>query len=284
MSMVSLKEVLRDAQKLHYAVPSFNVVTLEMIEGVFRAAENLSSPVIIGLAARHVGQVDPWLIAGAVEKRATRSIVPIVFHFDHAESIESVRLGVDIGCNSVMIDGSKLSLDKNFELTKAVVTFAKSKDVAVEAELGAVGGVEGEIEGGESQQDYTDPGEASKFANETGIDALAVAIGTVHGLYRSAPNLQFEILKAIEQRTDVPLVQHGGSGLSQNEFARLIDLGITKINVFTELAIRCGDRLRINIIARQPPMSIVDILAGASGDIEKVASDFITTFRSAGRA
>src|SRR5580704_626584 len=284
MSMVSLKEVLRDAQKLHYAVPSFNVVTLEMIEGVFRAAENLSSPVIIGLAARHVGQVDPWLIAGAVEKRATRSIVPIVFHFDHAESIESVRLGVDIGCNSVMIDGSKLSLDKNFELTKAVVTFAKSKDVAVEAELGAVGGVEGEIEGGESQQDYTDPGEASKFANETGIDALAVAIGTVHGLYRSAPNLQFEILEAIEQRTDVPLVLHGGSGLSQNEFARLIDLGITKINVFTELAIRCGDRMRLNVTSRQTPMSIVDILAGASKDIEKVASDFITTFRSAGRA
>jgi ketose-bisphosphate aldolase len=284
MSVVPLKEVLHQAQKLRYAVPSFNVVTLEMIEGVFRAAENLSSPVIIGLAARHVGQVDPWLIGGAVEKRASKSKVPIVFHFDHAESVESIRLGVDIGCNSVMIDGSKLSLDQNTELTKAVVTFAKASDVAGEAELGAVGGIEGEIEGGESLQDYTDPGEACKFANETGIDALAVAIGTVHGLYRSAPNLQFEILKAIEQRTDVPLVLHGGSGLSQDEFGRLIDLGITKINVFTELAIRCGDRMRINIATRQPPVSIVDILAGASEDIEKVASDFITTFRSAGRA
>jgi len=284
MPIVSLREVLSDAQKERYAVPSFNVVTLEMIDGVFRAAEEFRSPVIIGLAARHIGQVDPWLIAGAVQKRAAKSNVPIVFHLDHAESLESVRLGVEIGCNSLMIDGSKLSIEENTLLTRNAVAFAHSKGVDVEAELGAVGGTEGEIEGGECAKDYTDPEQAQQFAHETQIDALAVAIGTVHGLYRSAPNLQFDILKAIAGKTDAPLVLHGGTGLSQADFVRLIELGITKINIFTELAVRCAERLRENLSRREPPANVVDAIKGVPQDIALVAADFMRIFRCAGQS
>ena len=284
MPIVSLREVLSDAQKERYAVPSFNVVTLEMIDGVFRAAEEFRSPVIIGLAARHIGQVDPWLIAGAVQKRAARSNVPVVFHLDHAESLESVRLGVEIGCNSLMIDGSKLSIEENTLLTRNAVAFAHSKGVDVEAELGAVGGTEGEIEGGECAKDYTDPDQAQQFAQETQIDALAVAIGTVHGLYRSAPNLQFDILKTIAEKTDAPLVLHGGTGLSQADFVRLIELGITKINIFTELAVRCAERLRENLSRREAPASVVDAVMGVPQSLALVAADLMQTFRSCGRA
>jgi len=284
MPITSLTDILRDAQRLRYAVPSFNVVSLEMIDGVFRAAEELRSPVIIGLAARHFGQVDPWLIAGAVEKRATKSRVPIVFHLDHAESLESVRLGADIGCNSIMIDGSKLPFKANAKLSKEVFEFASPKNIAVEAELGAVGGVEGEIQGGESLADYTDPDQAERFVQETGIDALAVAIGTVHGLYRKAPNLQFEVLKAIARKTHVPLVLHGGTGLSREDFARVIELGIVKINVFTELAISCADLLEKNMVGRGRPISAVDVISGVASGLATVAGEFIKTFGSADRA
>jgi fructose-bisphosphate aldolase, class II len=284
MPIAPLTELLLDAQKRHYAVPSFNVPTLEMIDGVFRAAEELRSPVIIGLAARHIGHVDPWLIAGAVLKRAAQSKVPIVFHLDHAESLETVRVGVNIGCNSVMIDGSKLPFDANSRLTKEVTGFARPFGVTVEAELGAIGGIEGEIEGGQALRDYTDPDQAKKFVEETNVDALAVAIGTVHGFYKGMPNLQFELLKCIAEKTDVPLVLHGGTGLSPPDFTRLIESGIVKINVFTELATRCAERLGKNIAGRVQPISIVDVTAGVAADQAMVAGGFMTIFRSAGRA
>ena len=284
MPIASLTEVLRDAQRRRYAVPSFNVVSLEMIDGVFRAAEERRSPLIIGLAARHFGLVDPWLIAGAVEKRATVSSVPVIFHLDHAESLNAVRLGIDIGCNSVMIDGSKLPFPSNVELTKEVAAFARLSNIAVEAELGALAGVEGEIAGGESLTEYTDPDLAQRFVEETGIDALAVAIGTVHGLYRKAPNLQFDLLQTIAEKTDIPLVLHGGTGLSSHDFSRLIEVGIVKVNIFTELAIRCAERLSQNMSARARPMSIVDLASGVAQDLAGVAGEFINAFGSAGRA
>jgi len=283
MPLVQLTSVLADAQGGHYAVPSFNVVTLEMLEAVLRAAETKRSPLIIGLAARHIGTVDPWLIAGAVQKGASRASVPVVFHLDHAESLEAIELGIAIGCTSVMIDGSKLSLEENIRLTGEVVSYSHAKNVSVEAELGAVGGIEGEVAGGESLNLYTDPGQAEYFTSQTGIDALAIAIGTVHGLYRSAPNLRFDLLERIARATNVPLVLHGGSGLSAEDFARLIGLGITKINVFTELAVRSTEKLRENLRDRPAPVSIADVIKGVADDLSNIAVGLMVTFRSAAR-
>jgi ketose-bisphosphate aldolase len=280
MPLVSLRDVLVDAQMHRYAVPSFNVVTLEMVDAVLRAAERMRSPLIIGLAARHIGAVDPWLIAGAIRAGAARASVPVVFHLDHAESIEAVKLGLDIGCTSVMIDGSKLPFEQNVALTKEITGLAHGRKVCVEAELGAVGGVEGEVQGGEASNLYTDPLQAKAFAVRTEIDALAVAVGTVHGLYRSAPKLRFDLLSEITAATDVPLVLHGGSGLSAEDFSRLIEGGISKINVFTELALRGAERLRENLRDRPAPISIFDVVNGVAEDLSSVAADLMLTFRS----
>jgi ketose-bisphosphate aldolase len=284
MPLVQLRDVLHNAQKHHYAVPSFNVVTLEMIDAVLRAAERQQSPLIIGLAARHIGVVDPWLIAGAVRAGAARATVPVVFHLDHAESAKAIKLGIEIGCTSVMIDGSKLPWQENVALTKEVTAMAHAHDVSVEAELGAVGGVEGEVQGGEASNLYTDPAQASDFEQQTGIDALAVAIGTVHGLYRSAPNLRFDLLAKIAASARAPLVLHGGSGLSTQDFSRLIELGIRKINVFTELALRNAEKFRENLHSRPAPVGIAEIVGGVSEDLSVIASDLMVTFKSAHRA
>jgi ketose-bisphosphate aldolase len=283
MPLVSLPDVLTDAQKHRYAVPSFNVVTLEMIDGVLRAAETARSPLIIGFAARHTGTVDPWLIAGAVRMGALRASVPVVFHLDHAESLETIKLGLELGCTSVMIDGSHLPFEENMVLTSEVVRCAHAKGVSVEAELGAVGGVEGEIEGGQFSGQWTDPAQAEEFASKTGIDALAIAIGTVHGLYRGVPNLRFDLLSSIARRTNVPLVLHGGSGLSREHFSRLIADGITKINIFTELALENAEKLRSNLSARRAPVNIADVVEGISEDLSDVAGGLMHSFRSTSR-
>jgi fructose-bisphosphate aldolase, class II len=284
MPLVRLRDVLRDAQKHHYAVPSFNVVTLEMIDAVLRAAERQQSPLIIGLAARHIGVVDPWLIAGAVCAGAAKAMVPVVFHLDHAESVKAIKLGIEIGCTSVMIDGSKLPWQENVALTKEVAAIAHAHNVSVEAELGAVGGVEGEVQGGEALNFYTDPEQARDFEQQTGTDALAVAIGTVHGLYRSAPNLRFDLLTQIAASTRVPLVLHGGSGISAQDFSRLIGLGIRKINVFTELALRNAEKLRENLQLRPAPVGVAEIIGGLAEDLSVIASDLMVIFKSAHRA
>jgi fructose-bisphosphate aldolase class II len=255
-----------------------------MIDGVLRASEVKRSPLVIGLAARHMDTVDPSLIAGAVRAGAAKASVPVVFHLDHAESLEIIKLGIEIGCTSVMIDGSKLPLKENLCLTEEVTSYAHERGVSVEAELGAVGGVEGEIEGGESLNLYTDPIQAAEFVRQTRIDALAVAIGTVHGLYRSEPRLRFDLLESIVRSTDVPLVLHGGSGLSSEDFSRLIAGGITKINVFTELALRCAERLRKNLCGRSAPVSITEVVKGVPEDLANVAADLIDTFQSASKA
>jgi fructose-bisphosphate aldolase, class II len=283
MPLVSLPDVLTDAQKHRYAVPSFNVVTLEMIDGVFRAAETTRSPVIIGFAARHIGTVDPWLIAGAVRMGASRASVPVVFHWDHAESLEAIQLGLELGCTSVMIDGSHLPFEENMDLTSEVARSAHAKGVSVEAELGAVGGVEGEVEGGHSSDQCTDPAQAEEFARKTGIDALAIAIGTVHGLYRGAPKLRFDLLRIIAHATNVPLVLHGGSGLSKEDFSRLIAEGITKINIFTELALQNAEKLRNTLSARRAPVSIADVVQGISENLAGVARGLMHSFGSSSR-
>jgi fructose-bisphosphate aldolase, class II len=284
MPLVQLRDVLSDAQKRRYAVPSFNVVTLEMIDAVLRAAEEQRSPLIIGLAARHIGVVDPWLVAGAVRAGATKATVPVVLHLDHAESVEVIKLGIEIGCTSVMIDGSKLPWHENVALTKEVTAIARARNVSVEAELGAVGGVEGEVQGGEALNLYTDPMQAREFEQQTGIDALAVAIGTVHGLYHSAPTLRFDLLTNIAASTQTPLVLHGGSGLSVEDFSRLIALGIRKINVFTEVALRNAEKLRENLHLRPAPVGIAEIIGGLAEDLSLIASDLMVTFKSAHRA
>jgi fructose-bisphosphate aldolase class II len=254
-----------------------------MVDAVLRAAQTHRSPVIVGLAERHFEKVNPWLIAGAVVKGAERVDVPLAFHLDHANSLESVKLGIELGCTSVMIDGSHLAFEENVQLTSDVAVYSHSKNVSVEAELGAVGGVEGDITGGEDPGLYTDPEAAEVFVRRTGVDALAVAIGTVHGMYRSKPRLRFDLVKQIARKTNACLVLHGGSGLSTSDFQRLIAAGITKINVFTEMSLQSAERIRQNLSSRTGPVGITEILNGVTEQLSQVAGELIKTFGSARR-
>jgi ketose-bisphosphate aldolase len=193
-------------------------------------------------------------------------------------------LGIEVGCTSIMIDGSNLSFEDNIELTHKITTFAHSKKVSVEAELGAIGGIEGEIAGGEDTGLYTDPEMAGVFVRRTGVDALAVAIGTVHGLYRSAPRLKFNLVEEIAKKTDACLVLHGGSGLANLDIQRLIASGITKINVFTEMSIRSVERIQHNLSQHKMPIGITEVLDGVTKDLCAVTSELISICGSAGRS
>ncbi|MBZ5513851.1 MAG: class II fructose-bisphosphate aldolase [Acidobacteriia bacterium] len=284
MPLVNLTAVLPNAQRLGYAVPSFNVCTLEMIAGVLQAAEMVRSPVIIALAERHFRQINPWHISAAIREGAHRAKIPVVLHLDHAASLEGVKLGIELGCTSVMIDGSRLPFGENVAVTRKAVEIARAHEVSVEGELGSIGGSEGEVQGGKEPKLYTNPDEAAQFALETGVDALAVAIGTVHGLYRTAPQLQFELLEQIRRSTEAFLVLHGGTSLPDSDFARLIERGITKINIFTELSLRSAERIRKNLERSEGAIGITESLEGVTMEIAEAARRFFQVFRGVGRS
>jgi fructose-bisphosphate aldolase class II len=226
--LVGLNDVLRPAQKGGYAVGLFNTINLEMAVGVFAAAERLRSPVIVGSA-------EVLLPFGPLEElsylllpMAKRASVPVVLHFDHGTTLENTVKAIDLGFSSVMYDRSDRPFEDNLREVKELTDYAHKKGVTVEAELGHVGT-------GEDLGFLTDPDTAKEFAVKTGVDALAVSIGTVHGPYLKKPCLDIELLRKIRSQVDVPLVLHGGSGLSEEQFKECIKNGICKVNIFTDI-------------------------------------------------
>ncbi len=260
------------------ATGSFNICTLEMLEGVVSAAEDVGVGVIVGFAERHAKVVNPWCIAGSVLSRIRRSPVPVVFHLDHASSIDGVRMGIEMGCTSVMIDGSRLPLDENIALTKSVAELAHDCAIAVEGELGGIGGVEGEASGAINDVVYTRPEDAERFVTQTGVDMLAIAIGTVHGLYKRPPNLRFDILEQIRRLVAVPLVLHGGTGTSDEDIRRLVSGGIRKINVFTELSLLVAEKMRANLSRSRGIPGAADAIAGVAPAVAESTKRFIRLF------
>lgn len=235
MALVTLKEVLEDAQKNKYAVGMFDVHNLEMVRAVIEAAEQEQSPVIMALAEVHVKNTrDIEEIANIMVHAAKKAKVPVVVHYDHGTNLDYILQVLKCGFSSVMYDGSVLPIEENKKNTKEVVRLAHLFGASVEAELGHVGQGEGGEDDG-CEMIYTDPKDAVAFAKETKIDALAVAIGTVHGVYHSEPKLDLERLDEIHRLVDVPLVLHGGSGLSDEDFRNCIQNGISKVNIYTEV-------------------------------------------------
>ena len=229
--LVTLNEVLKKAQNEKYAVGLFNTIDMEMANGVLAAAENLRSPVIIGTAEILLPYGGLEELAWLLRPMAKRASVPVVLHFDHGLKEETVYKAIDLGFSSVMYDCSDKSFEDNITALREMTKYAHSKGVSVEAEIGHVGnaGCDGEADA------LTDPKEAKYFAEETGVDALAVAIGTAHGAYKKKPCLDFERLKKIREAVSVPLVLHGGSGLSKEDFKKTIEYGIAKVNIFTDV-------------------------------------------------
>lgn len=233
MPLVTLNKILLNAQENKYAVGAFNTSSLELAKAVVESAEEVRSPVIVNCHPSEIKYAGIAPLSAMIKALANTVSVPVVLHLDHGDSYETVIQCIRYGFTSVMYDGSSLSFDKNVQQTKAVVNAAKAVGVSVEAELGCIGGKEMDIR---SHKDLlTDPDEAVHFIAETGIDALAVAIGTVHGLYQFEPNIDLERLEEIRSKVDVPLVLHGGSGTPETTIKQAIELGISKVNISTEM-------------------------------------------------
>ena len=236
--LVNLDYVLKRAQKGGYAVGLFNTTDTDMLEGVLAAAEELRAPVIIGTAEVLLPYGELKLIAPSVRAAAERATVPVVLHYDHGLTVERCIEALDLGFTSIMFDGSAGDPENNIELTRKVVEMCHAKGVTVEGEIGHVGNADVE---GDQENNYTTPEEAKAFIEATGVDALAVAIGTAHGAYKKKPCLDLERLAAIRSEVDTPLVLHGGSGLTDDDFRNTIKNGIAKVNIFTDLCL-AGER------------------------------------------
>lgn len=233
--LVNMKDVLSDAQKNHYAVGLFNTVDTDMLEGAISAAEELRSPIIIGTAEVLLPYGELKLIAPSLVAAAKRATVPVVVHYDHGLTFERCMEALELGFSSIMFDGSAGDEKENLRNTREMVRIAHAMGATVEGEIGHVGeAVSGDNEASDA---YTTPEEAVGFVKETGVDALAIAIGTAHGAYKSKPKLDIERLKEIRAAIDTPLVLHGGSGLSDGDFINTIRNGIAKINIFTDLCL-----------------------------------------------
>lgn len=235
VAIVTLKEILKDAQARKYGVGLFNTVNLEMARAIIGAAEEEKSPVIIGLAEVHIPYGDLNTLAPIMVKFAREAKVPVAIHFDHGMTFDLILKAMHLGFTSVMYDGSTLSYEENVKNTKEIVKVAHALGVSVEAELGHVGGAEGGGDDGHEAH-YTKVHQATDFVDQTGVDALAIAIGTAHGEYIKKPKLDVQRLRDIRREVSVPLVLHGGSGLSDNDFRNSIQNGISKVNIFTDMS------------------------------------------------
>lgn len=233
--LVNLNDVLLKARKEGYAVGLFNTTDTDMLDAAIQAAEEMNSPIIIGTAEVLLpyGALD--LIAPSIVAKAKEAKVPVVVHYDHGLTFEKCKEALKLGFSSIMFDGSAHDYRTNVKMTKEMVEYAHSLGASVEGEIGHVG--EAITEDNLLTDRYTTVKEAKDFLESTGVDALAIAIGTAHGAYKSKPVLNIERLKEIRKSVDVPLVLHGGSGLSDDDFKNTIANGIAKVNIFTDLCI-----------------------------------------------
>ena len=236
--LVTLKEILKIAEEKKIAIGAFNCPNLESLEAIVSAAEELELPVILQFAECH----EPWialsLIGPIMIDAAKKAAVPVCVHLDHGETLSYLEEALSIGFTGIMYDGSTLPYEENAENTKKAVKLAEKTGASVEAELGSMGRREsgaGEKTGEEDETKiYTDPALASRFVKETGIDALACSFGTTHGIYLTKPKLDFDVVRNVRRETnEIPIVMHGGSGVSPENFQRSIEAGVRKINYFT---------------------------------------------------
>ena len=238
--LVNLKEILKIAEEKKTAIGMFNATGFDSLQAVIEAAEELDQPVIIAHAEVHNVYNDISFVGPAMIAAAENAKVPVCVHLDHGTSLDMIYKALRIGFTSVMIDASALPYEENLAVTKQVVEMAHAMNVSVEAELGRL--VTGEAGSKEEETNlkaedyYTDPEEAKAFCKETGVDALAIAFGTAHGFYTAQPKLDFEVVKKVAEATGLPLVMHGGSGVSDEGFRKAIENGIRKINYYSYMS------------------------------------------------
>ena len=277
--LVTLKEILDKANAAGYAVPAFDALEHTSAEAVVRAAEACKRPVIVMVPQAAFPLVDTASFFPFLVWLAERASVPVALQLDHGKDLAAVQLSIDGGFTSVMIDGSALPLEENIALTKQVVALARAVGASVEAEIGHVAGGEGSFDGSAVDESmYTNPAEAEEFADKTGVDALAVAVGTVHGVYKGTPKLDFERLAEIKRRVRLPLVLHGGSGVSDGEFARAIQGGVNKVNLFTEISMAALNKSVACANERKLKLHFVEMVLAGKQAVFDIAVRYLEKF------
>lgn len=268
--LVTLKEIMEIAEEKKIAVGSFNAANLESLQAVLDAAEELGYPVIIQFAQCH----EPWipleLIGPIMVEQAKQVSVPVCVHLDHGETLAYLERALELGFTGIMYDGSTLSYEENQKNTKQAVAMAAKAGASVEAELGSMGKREtgaGDA-GGEADDTkiYTDPEQAKAFVEESGIDALACSFGTTHGIYLSEPKLDFDVVRKVRALTnDIPVVMHGGSGVSREDYHKAVQAGVRKINYFTYMDKAGGNAAAayLNALQAQEPVFFSSISMAA---------------------
>ncbi len=278
------KVILDLANEHNFAVPAFNISDWAMFTGILAISEEKQSPLLVAIHPDEVRHIGADLI-GAIAVAARRSSVPIAIHWDHGASYEEILSAIQLGFTSVMIDGSMLPFDGNVAVTRKVAEAAHAVGLSVEGELGTIGSTDTEAEAGAAAIIYTNPDDAMIFIKETGVDSLAIAIGTYHGLYPATlkPELKLELLEEIKSRVDIPLVLHGGSNNPDDEIAKAVKLGINKINISSDIKVAYHDKMR-EVLADKGLREPLTIQPPCVAAMKEVAGHKIDLFDAAGKA
>lgn len=284
MPLVNTVEMLRCARDCKYCVGAFNVVDYLSIEAVVRAAENQKSPAIIQASSGTIKRFGVKTLVAMTRTAAAGSSVPLALHLDHGTDVKVLSDAIAAGFNSVMIDASAHPFEENIAITAAVVKEAHAREVSVEGEIGVVAGVEDDIVAAHDASIYTTPEQAIEFQQRTGIDFLAAAIGTAHGVYKTEPKLNIDTLRQIRHRTDYLLVVHGGTGLSDEIVRELVMAGANKFNVSTMVKQVYTDALYEYIDNHRQEYNIMKTLDNAYRSITAMLEDYMVLLGSAGKA
>lgn len=284
MGLVSSTPMLLQARQHGYAVVAFNVHTIEMMQAVVDAAEELDAPLILQTTVGTVKHLGMDYIAAAAKVAAARASVPIALHLDHCQDFNLIAQCIRAGYTSVMIDASMHPFEENVERTKKVVSLASALGVNVEAELGKVGGVEDDIVVDEADALLADPAECQRFVELTGVSTLAPAIGTAHGIYKGEPNIDFGRIEEIASRVETPLVLHGGSGIPAAQVQRCVSLGMAKMNVATELKNAFSESIRQSFLDAPTELDPRTYMVPAKKAVKELAMEKIRLCGAAGKA
>ena len=279
--VVRTAELYRKARASGYAIGAFNVSTLEAIKAIINAANRLNSPVVIETSEKEMDYLEAGLVVDIIKELAEKLAIPVGIHLDHGKSFESIEKAVKAGYTSVHFDGSLLPFDENVSITKEVVAYARNHNVSVEAELGKIPGSsqmhEEKLE--ISEDSLTDPVEAQKFVDETGIDILAVSIGNTHGIYSNEPKLDIIRLEELNH-LGIPMALHGGSGIPEGQIKDAIEHGVAKVNVNTELRVAYTDTLRHELSDKPEEIVPYEFLPEEISAIEEIVEGKIKLFGS----
>lgn len=279
MPLVNLKKVLSESIEKKYAVGSFNAANYQGVEAILSASEEMNTPVILSIAEVHFRYLNLEYFIPYVKNRIAQCSVPVVLHLDHGLSFDTCIKAISMGFSSVMFDGSTLPIEKNIEITNELVQIAHMANISVEAEIGHVGGGEGNLEEGSEvdRSKFTKPEDAEIFVEKTGVDALAIAVGTVHGPYKGTPDIDNSLIKKIRNTISIPLVLHGGSGLSDDDFRNAVKSGINKVNFYTATSIAAVEKIK-QIINGPKKVSFPDLTKAATDVIKEIIKHQIEVF------